>query len=343
MSARMNRREFVKASAVSAAGLALASKGSMGAGLFGAAPGRIAAAGAGTTRVVLVHTKDRAAGVAEILKRLDFPSPKGKSVILKPNFNTADPAPGSTHNDTLRRYILEMKERGAAKVTIGERSGPPNTRQVMQDKGVFDVARETGAEILNFEELADADWAWSNPPGSHWSKGFAVPRAVAESDYIVSTGCLKTHQYGGVFTMSLKLSVGMTPKSLMREMHGNKEHMRRMIAEIGTAWRPKVAIIDGVEAFVDGGPSEGKKVDAGVMFGGTDRVAVDAVGVAVLKALGSNAAIMGKPIFQQEQIARAIELGLGIDGPGKIELVSFGGGADAEAFTKKVRAELAKG
>jgi uncharacterized protein (DUF362 family) len=78
-----------------------------------------------------------------------------------------------------------------------------------------------------------------------------------------------------------------------------------------------------------------------VFVAGTDRVAVDAVGLAILKDLGSNDAIMGTPIFAQEQIARAVEVGLGAGGPGDIELVSD----DAEGLSYAARLEgiLAQG
>ena len=49
-------------------------------------------------------------------------------------------------------------------------------------------------------------------------------------------------------------------------------------------------------------------------------MAIDAVGVAVLKLLGSNDQIMKQQIFKQEQIARAVELGLGASSPAEIEL-----------------------
>lgn len=39
------------------------------------------------------------------------------------------------------------------------------------------------------------------------------------------------------------------------------------------------------------------------------------MGVAILKELGSNEAIMGKKVFEQEQIARAVELRLGVSSP----------------------------
>ena len=134
----------------------------------------------------------------------------------------------------------------------------------------------------------------------------------------------------------------MTPKSLMRELHAARAtHMRRMIAEINQGYKPQLIVVDGVEAFVDEGPSTGKKVEAGVFLAGTDRIAVDAVGVAILKELGSNEAIMSKKVFEQEQLQRAVELGLGVNGPDKIEIVT----ADAagKAYADKIKAILAQG
>ena len=142
--------------------------------------------------------------------------------------------------------------------------------------------------------------------------------------------------------MSLKLAVGLTPKNLMRELHGQRNgHMRRMIAEINQAYRPQLIVLDGVEAFVDGGPSEGAKKQANVFLAGTDRVAVDAVGIAILKDLGSNDAIMGRKIFEQEQIQRAVELGLGIGGPDEIDLIA----ADkaSQDYAKTLESILAQG
>jgi uncharacterized protein (DUF362 family) len=273
---------------------------------------------------------------------LSFPSPKGRKVLIKPNFNTADPAPGSTHNDTLRQIVMEMKGLGAKSVAVGERSGPPQTKKVMEDKGIPALAQELGFEIVNFEDLGPDGWKHFNPPGSHWQNGFDIPKLMAEAEYLVSTCCLKTHGFGGVFTMSLKLSVGATPKSLMRELHGARTtHMRRMIAELNLGYAPQLIVMDGVEVFTDGGPGTGKKAEAGVFVGGTDRVAVDAVGLAVLKHLGSNEAIMNTRIFAQEQIQRAAELGIGIDGPDKIELVASD--AAGREYADKIRAILKQG
>jgi uncharacterized protein (DUF362 family) len=326
----MDRRQFIKNAAV---GLSFFSSFGLGP-LLGKETQQKA-------KIALVKTNDRAKGVQEALKILDFAPVKNKRVFIKPNFNTADPPPGSTHNDTLSQLIAEIRDRGASDITVGERSGPPDTKKVLEDKGIFALAKKLDFKIINFEELPEKDWVHFNPKGSHWKDGFYLPRPVVESEYLVSLCCLKTHQYGGIFTMSLKLSVGLTPKKLMRELHSSKLHMRKMIAELNQPYSPQLIIMDGMEAFVDGGPMKGTVKNANVIVAGCDRVAIDAVGVAILKELGSNENIMGRKIFEQEQIKRAVELGLGISKPEQIEFVTADN-ASAE-YAKKLKAILAKG
>jgi uncharacterized protein (DUF362 family) len=122
--------------------------------------------------------------------------------------------------------------------------------------------------------------------------------------------------------MSLKLSVGITHKRNMGELHGAGRDMRKMIAEINQVYEPSLIVMDGLKVFTDGGPMTGELKKADIVVAGTDRVAMDAVGLAVLKTLGSNQNIMQTKIFEQDQIARAVELGLGIGRPEDIELVA---------------------
>lgn len=325
----MDRRQFIKNTAV---GLSFFS--SFGFGSLAAKETRQ------KTKIALVKTNDRTKGVQEALKILNFAPVKNKRVFIKPNFNTADPPPGSTHNDTLSQLIAEMRDRGASEITVGDRSGPPQTKKVMEDKGIFDLAKKLNFKIINFEELAENDWVHFNPKGSHWKNGFYLPRPLVEAEYPVSLCCLKTHQYGGVFTMSLKLSVGLTPKKLMQELHSSPD-MRKMIAELNQPYTPKLVVMDAMEAFVDGGPMKGTVKNANVIAAGSDRVAMDAVGVAILKELGSNENIMGRKIFEQEQIKRAAELGLGISNPEQIQFVT----ADKTSadYAQKLKNILAKG
>jgi uncharacterized protein (DUF362 family) len=293
------------------------------------------------TTISLVKTSDRKSGVKKVIDLLGIRPAAGKDVLLKPNFNTADPFPGSTHNDTLKQVIENLKHMGAKSITIGERSGPPDTRSVLNEKGIYDLCKRHGVHLMNFEELPPEAWIRIKPSKSHWRDGFDVAKPVLDSKCIVTTCCLKTHGYGGVFTMSLKLSVGITHKRNMRELHTSFLSMRKMVAEINQAYMPSLVILDGTEAFVDGGPMKGTKKRADVMLAGTDRIAVDAVGLSILKELGSNRAIMEKKIFEQEQIFRAIELGLGITGPEGIEIITDD--ADSRNYAERLTGILLSG
>ncbi len=277
-----------------------------------------------SSRVVLVKTDDRKHGVKDSLKTLKFNPVKGKDVLIKPNFNTADSAPGSTHNDTLAALVEELWGMGAKSISLGERSYPL-TRDVMEEKGILPILAKMDVNVIDFDSLDHNDWVIFNPRDTHWSNGYRIARPILDAECLVSTCCLKTHQFGGIFTMSLKLHVGIVPTSrhgyeYMRELH-TSPHQRKMIAEINEPFKPDLIVLDGIDAFVDGGPATGKRVKGNVFLASTDRVAIDAVGVAILKLLGSNANIMNPKIFEQEQIARAVELGLGASSPAEIKVI----------------------
>lgn len=277
-----------------------------------------------TATVALVKTIDRCDGVRRALELLGINPVSGRDVLVKPNFNSADAAPGSTHNDTLTTLLASLNDMGARSLTLGDRSGMGDTRRVMEAKGVTALARTFGLETVVLNELPDGDWQLFD--GEHWARGYPVPKLLLNAECVVQTCNLKTHRFGGHFTLSLKNSVGLVGKRVgdydyMSELHSTADQ-RKMIAEINAAYTPTLVVIDGVEAFVDGGPDQGTKVNAGVVLAGTDRVALDAVGVAILRLLGTTEAVSRGPVFAQEQIARAAELGLGVDAPQKIQFAT---------------------
>jgi len=295
-------------------------------------------------RVALIRTTDRAQGVRRALDLLGINPVDGKPVFLKPNFNSADPAPGSTHTEVLRALVERLWEMGAVGITVGDRSGMGDTRAVMQAKGVFDLASELGFETIVFDELPAEGWIPADVPGSHWRRGFSLARPAVEAQAIVQTCNLKTHRYGGHFTLSLKNSVGLAAKSVpgggynyMTELH-NSADQRRMIAEINAAYAPALIVLDGVEAFTSGGPDVGNKVEAGVVLAGVDRIAVDAVGVAILRQLGTTPEVRRGRVFEQEQIARAVELGLGVAQPEAITILADD--AEGRAYADRLRTIL---
>jgi uncharacterized protein (DUF362 family) len=279
------------------------------------------------TKISLVVTENRAEGTRKAIDLLAFNPVKGNKVILKPNFNTADPAPGSTSIDTLRALIVKMQEMYARSIVLAERSGPVDTHECLEQKGIYDLAEELDFEIVNLAEVPLEDYVHLKPEKSNWQNGFLFAKIYHEAECIVETCCLKTHQYGGHFTLSLKNAVGLVPRrnldgnSYMKELHSSPKQ-RSMIAEINAAFNPALIVLDGVTAFVDGGPDKGTMKNANVIIAGTDRIAIDAVGVAILRILGTTPEVSEGSIFEQEQIARAVELKLGISSPNELEIIT---------------------
>lgn len=293
------------------------------------------------SKVYIAFDNDRARATRKVVNAAGLPEVGSKSVLIKPNFNTADPTPGSTHIDTLSTVIEMLKEKAAAKITVGDRSGPATTSKVFQEKGVFDLAEKLGFDCVIFDEMPKDRWAKVRPPGSHWLNGFWFAKPVLEADFVVTLCCLKTHQYGGWFTMSLKVTTGAVHGKNMAELHTSVLSQRKMIAEMNYAYKPALIVMDGVEAFYKGGPMTGPKWNAGLTFASTDRVALDAAGVAALKMHGTTGHLEERLVFEQDQIKRAGELGLGARGPGDVELVPVDD--ESKTITQEIASVLARG
>lgn len=273
------------------------------------------------SKVVIAHGSSRTEGTQAVVSALGLPELKGKNVFIKPNFNTADAAPGSTHEDSLRAMVEMCMDAGPKSVVVGDRSGPADTRKVFEEKGIFEMGEELGFESLVLDELPPDSWVRMKPPGSHWKKGFRFAKAAIEADVVIGLCCLKTHRYGGHFTMSLKLGVGLVHRRNMAELHSSLSKQRKMIAEINAAYTPALVVMDGVEAFFKGGPMKGQRWNANITFASSDRIALDAVGVAALKMHGTTRNVQAKPVFEHDQIRRAVELGIGARSVDEIELV----------------------
>lgn len=278
--------------------------------------------------VYLVRTSNRIDGLKSVFNYYDklFASMTDKKVLIKPNFNTADPNPASTNISVVKSVITHLQSIKAKKIIVAERSGPADSHETMVSKGLFELQESLGGfDILNFASMDTSLWIKYESEGSHWKDGFLYPKILDEVDAVITLPCLKTHQHGGHFTLSLKLSVGFVPRdgyTLMKELHSSPS-MRKMIAEINACYSPSLVILDGITAFVDGGPSKGTEVQGNVILASTDRIAIDAVGVAILRDLGTTPEVTSGPIFEQEQLAHAVKLNLGIKSPSEIEIIGL--------------------
>lgn len=275
----------------------------------------------------MIKTADRAVGIRGLLRQFDLKDYAGKKVALKANFNSADPFPASTHLDTLEALVKGLKEAGAGDLTLAERSGMGNTREVLEEMGVFDLSKQMGFKTVVLDEEDKESWVKINRDGTHWLHGFYLAKVFLDADKVVQTCCLKTHRFGGHFTLSLKNSIGLVAKRVpgvlydyMWELHSSP-FQRLMIAEVNKFYNVDLVLMDGINTFVNGGPDRGDVVKPNLLLASRDRVAIDAVGVAVLRIYGSTSQVMKGRIFELAQIHRAAELGVGIKSASEIKLV----------------------
>jgi len=284
--------------------------------------------------VFITKTNDRNAGIRTLLSRFELGGFWGKRVALKANFNSADPFPASTHIETLRTLIKILKEANAKEIILAERSGMGDTRRVLERMGVFELSKELGFNVMALDESEEEDWVKLGGKGTHWKRGFYIARVFLEADKVVQTCCLKTHRFGGHFTLSLKNSVGLVANempneaySYMNELH-TSPFQGQMIAEINNFYYTDLVLMDGIRAFVDGGPDKGAEVEPDLLFASKDRVALDAVGIAVLRSYGkSDPTIMKGRIFELDQIQRAAMLEMGVKSASEIKLTPLDEGS----------------
>ena len=276
--------------------------------------------------VFVLKTTDRATGVPALLGKFNLSDFPGKEVALKANYNSADPFPASTHIDTLRAIVENLKGAGAGGITLAERSGMGETREVLEDMGVLSLSEELGFKAIVLEEVSSDDWVKVEREGTHWLRGFYMAKVFHDADKVVQTCCLKTHRFGGHFTLSMKNSVGLVAKKVpggiydyMWELHGSP-NQRKMIAEINCSYNVDFVLMDGIKAFVTGGPDKGMLVEPKLLLASRDRVAIDAVGVAILKMYGAKGKVGEAEVFEQDQLKRAAELGFGVKSADEIHL-----------------------
>ncbi|MBC7074269.1 DUF362 domain-containing protein, partial [Candidatus Parcubacteria bacterium] len=179
---------------------------------------------------------------------------KGDVVLVKPNFNTADPFPASTDFEFLKALIELIYQREAKLVMVGESSTMSlNTRKIMEKLGIFELEKlEIPARIYVFEE-----WKWikKEVPKGKYLKSVSLTEILERADKIIFVPCLKTHKYAK-YTGALKLAVGLMKPIERLKLH--MLHLQEKIAELNTLFKPDLIIMDARKCFINRGPAEGE-------------------------------------------------------------------------------------
>jgi len=235
-------------------------------------------------------------------------------VLIRPNANTADLPPGSTNPEVLRGAIRAAKEYDPEKVIVAEKSMTTlDTEKVLKELGLWQVAEAEGVdEILTFDKMKRRH---VEPKGAYsWQYGFDVPGFLESIDYMIALPVIKTH-WTATFTMGLKSQISITADRDRRQLpHGQGWDVLfgNMIAESNLVHKPDFYISDATKCFVTEGPNIGTLREPDIVLASSDVIANDAVGLALLKTLGTVPKIQNHSVWAQPQIKRAVELNLGV-------------------------------
>jgi uncharacterized protein (DUF362 family) len=246
---------------------------------------------------------DRAVALLGGLERIIS---RGDRVLVKPNFNSPDPYPGSTDLAFLQAMVELLLESGA-KVVIGESAGGiwRPTRKVFHKLGVHELAHRFGIGLIIFEDRPD-DWVRVKVRGDYLET-VTMPRSAYEADRIVYLPCMKTHRLAG-FSGALKLAVGFMHPGERRDLHAR--YLLLKIAEISLAWQPDLIVMDGRKAFVSGGPDKGQLAEPGLVLASGDLVAIDVEAMKVILTYQAKNKLTPDP-WQSPEIVTALKHGLG--------------------------------
>ena len=238
---------------------------------------------------------------------------KGDNVLLKPNFNTADPPPGSSDPAFIRGIIELLYEHGAGHVTLGESSWSP-TRITMEETGMIKVAEAAGASVMVFDEQPYIKYSVK---GSKYLKSVRLPKPTLEFEKIVYAPSIKTHRFAD-FSLSLKLTMGFVKRGRQRwSMHAG--HLREKLAELNLIFRPCLIVMDGRVCFTCGGPMQGPRAYPRVILASGDQIAIDVEAIKVIQQCEDTT--LTKSPWSYKQIQHAVELGLGVSNQEQISVI----------------------
>lgn len=301
----------------------------------------------GKAVVAIVHGEDPVAMLAAGLALLggeDRLPLRGKRVLLKPNVVNDRPPPTTTNPQVVGAAARWARAAGAAEVIVADSSGIIRfpTSENLAATGIQAQAEAAGARVLALE---DEPWVRVEPPQARALPHYYVSKPVYEADVFINLPVVKTHRFAH-FSCALKNLVGITHPRYRPSVTFLAGDWQERIAELNLAVHPALTVADATTVMIAGGPTSGTAASAGLLLLSGDRVALDAVALALLRSFGAWEKIRTTGIWQQRQIRRAVELGLGAAGPGRIQLAGRSlalHNRDFYKLTDRLRADIERG
>ncbi len=276
----------------------------------------------GRALVAMVHGRDPGAmleaGLA-LIGGLDALALRSKRVLIKPNVVNDRPPPTTTDPQVVASVVRAVRQGGAADVIVADSSGIirfPTSRN-LTSTGIRAAAEQAGARVLALDE---EPWVRIEPPGARSLPRYYLSKPAYDADVFINVPVIKTHRFAE-YSCCLKNLVGITHPRYRPSLAFLSGDWHERIAELNLGVHPHLNIADGTTVMVAGGPTSGTPAPANLLLLSGDRLALDAVAIALIRSFGAWPKLQGKRIWDQRQVKRGVELGLGIGGPDHMELV----------------------
>ncbi|MFC1713958.1 DUF362 domain-containing protein [Candidatus Poribacteria bacterium] len=229
---------------------------------------------------------------------------EGDTVLIKPNFIREEPSfTGTTTNIEVVRAVVKLVREAKASPIVGEASGNQyDTEAIYENIGVRDGLGDVEVLDLDRDEVV-----YVKIQGAKALKEVGVAKTALDADFIISVPLLKTHMTTNI-TIGMKNMMGTLPQREKWKMHMSGLH--QALVDLNRLVKPNLVIVDGTVGMEGLGPTIGRPVQMNLILAGTDVVAVDTVG----------SAVMGFALEEVEHLVRAGKDGLGINDLGRIEV-----------------------
>ena len=215
--------------------------------------------------------------VLEPLGGLDWVQP-GMKIVIKANLVSAmKPEKAATTHPTLLAALTRLLVARGASVVIGDSPGglynAAFLNRVYAATGMHE-AEEAGAVLNRDFSQNNADF-----PEAHVAKHFTYTAYLDEADAIISFCKLKSH---GMMSLSAatKNLFGVIPGTMKPEYHfryPDPMDFAGMIVDLNCYFKPRLFLVDAVEAMEGNGPTAGTPRYMGALLAGTDCHRVDLI------------------------------------------------------------------
>lgn len=296
-----------------------------------------------------------AESVARLLSQIEASDRirSGMRVLLKPNFLMRQRAESAslTHPAVIKAVAEWVSGRGATPF-IGDSPAFGSARGVAAGLGLGPWLAETGIEVITLRQPRHFRYKLGDETFHLTASAEAL-----DADAIINLPKVKAHQQMRI-TLGVKNLYGCVTGKRKPIRHtasrGDLEWFARMILANWQALTPVLTLADGIQAMERTGPRGGDVRDLGLLFAGTDDLALDRVIVDALRVepvripLLAQAKALG---FRQVDLHNVEILGEPLDSvrvdhfelPGALTPIDFSLPHLARSFWKSLKAAVVPG